>query len=325
MVPETFYVIYFENGHLSIDFGPDSSVSGLMEVSKKCNHLTLLIFFCIVHIFEQLLKIDKEDIMTDTTPKKSEIPPEQLSLRSRFQFHCHKGVKCFTDCCRGINIMLTPYDILTMRKKLDMSSEEFLAIFTKPEILEKADLPVVTLKLLDDERQSCPFVEDKDGCAIYEERPTTCRYYPLGVGALSYSGEKGEKDEFFFTVKESHCHGFEEDKQWTVAEWRQDQGIDLRDQVNDGWMQLIVRKKSLPPSMKFTEEGKRMFFLSCYNIDKFREFIFKTTFLERYDLPEGEVEDIGKDDVKLLQFGFEWLNATFFHTGQDKFKIKEKK
>lgn len=300
-------------------------MSDPMEVSQNCNRLTLLNFFRIVHIFEQLLKIDKEEIMTDTTPKRSEIPPEQLSLRSRFQFHCHKGVKCFTDCCRGINIMLTPYDILTMRTKLDMSSEEFLAIFTKPEILEKADLPVVTLKLLDDERKSCPFVEDKDGCVIYEERPTTCRYYPLGVGALSYSGEKGEKDEFFFTVKEAHCLGFEEDKQWTVAEWREDQGIDLRDQVNDGWMQLIVRKKSLPPSMKLTEEGKRMFFLSCYNIDKFREFIFKTTFLERYDLSEEEIEDIGKDDVKLLQFGFEWLNATFFHTGQGKFKIKEKK
>ena len=140
--------------------------------------------------------------MVDTEFTKSEIPPEQLSLRSKFQFACHKGVKCFTDCCRGIDIMLTPYDILTIRKKLKMTSEEFLAVFTTPQILEKADLPVVTLKLLDDERKSCPFVEDEEGCAIYEDRPTTCRYYPLGVGALSYSGEKGEKDEFFFTVKE---------------------------------------------------------------------------------------------------------------------------
>ncbi|MFH2093470.1 MAG: YkgJ family cysteine cluster protein, partial [Pseudomonadota bacterium] len=140
--------------------------------------------------------------MTDKTKKISQIPPEQLSLKSRFKFDCHKGVKCFTDCCRGIDIMLTPYDILTMRKKLELSSEEFLAVFTTPQILEKADLPIVTLKLLDDDRKSCPFVEDKDGCVIYEHRPTTCRYYPLGVGSLSYSGEKGEKDEFFFTVKE---------------------------------------------------------------------------------------------------------------------------
>ncbi len=263
--------------------------------------------------------------MTDTPRKNSEIPPEQLSLNSKFRFQCHKGVKCFTDCCRGIDIMLTPYDILTMRRKLDMSSQKFLAIFTKPEILEKAGLPIVTLKLLDDEKQSCPFVEDKDGCAIYEHRPTTCRYYPLGVGSLSYSGEKGEKDEFFFTVKEAHCRGFEEDKEWTVAEWREDQGVDLRDQVNDGWMELIVRKKSLPPSMKLTEESRKMFFLACYNIDRFREFVFNTSFLSRYDLAEDQIENIKKDDIKLLQFGFEWLKATFFHTGQDKFKPKEKK
>ena len=32
-----------------------------------------------------------------------------------FEFRCHPGVACFTDCCRGIDIMLTPYDILTRR------------------------------------------------------------------------------------------------------------------------------------------------------------------------------------------------------------------
>jgi len=276
-------------------------------------------------ISRPIITLAKEVLMTDTTQKISEIPPEQLSLRSKFKFDCHKGVKCFTDCCRGIDIMLTPYDILTMRKKLELTSEEFLAVFTAPQILEKAGLPVVTLKLLDDERKSCPFVEDKEGCAIYADRPTTCRYYPLGVGSLSYSGEKGEKDEFFFTVKESHCMGFDENKEWTVAEWRQDQGVDLRDKVNDGWMELIVRKKSLPLSMKLSEESKQMFFLVCYNIDKFREFVFNSTFLERYDFSKEKIEEMKEDDIKLLQFGFEWLKVSFFQTGQEKFKIKEKK
>lgn len=263
--------------------------------------------------------------MTDKIKKISEIPPEQLGLGSKFKFECHKGISCFTDCCRGIDIMLTPYDILTMRKKLEFTSEEFLAIFTTPQLLERADLPVVMLKLLDDERKSCPFVEDKDGCVIYEDRPTTCRYYPLGVGSLSYSGEEdGEKDDFFFTVKEAHCNGFDEKKEWTVAEWRADQGVDLRDEVNDGWMELIVRKKSLPESMKLSEESKRMFFLVCYNIDKFREFVFKSTFLERYDVPEEKIEEIKNDDIKLLQFGFEWLKASFFQSGQEKFQVNQK-
>jgi len=261
---------------------------------------------------------------TDETQAQAEILPEQLSLNSRFKFKCHKGVSCFTDCCRGIDIMLTPYDILTMRKKLDLDSEKFLAIFTTVQLLEKTDMPVVTLKLLDDERKSCPFVQDKEGCVIYEDRPTTCRYYPLGVGSLSYSGEQDEKDEFFFMIKEDHCKGFDETDEWSVKGWREDQGVDLRDQVNEGWLDLMVRKKSLPPSMQLSEQAKQMFFMVCYNIDKFKRFVFDSSFLTRYKIPEERVAQIKDDDVKLLQFGFEWLKNTFFDAGEDMFNLKEK-
>lgn len=263
---------------------------------------------------------------TDETQPRAEILPEQLGLESRFKFKCHKGVSCFTECCRGIDIMLTPYDILTIRKKLDIDSEKFLSIFTTPQLLEKADMPVVTLKLLDDERKSCPFVQDKEGCVIYEDRPTTCRYYPLGVGSLSYSGEQdnNDKDEFFFMIKEPHCKGFDEKDEWTVREWREDQGVEVRDEVNDGWLDLMVRKKSLPPSMQLSEEAKQMFFMVCYNIDKFKRFVFESSFLTRYNIPEEQVVQIKDDDVKLLQFGFEWLKTTFFHAGEDMFNPKEK-
>ncbi|THB73033.1 MAG: YkgJ family cysteine cluster protein [Desulfobacteraceae bacterium] len=261
---------------------------------------------------------------TENQNLTSEIPPEQMGFNSRFQFECHKGVKCFTNCCRGISLMLTPYDILTMKNRLKLTSEEFLAIYTKPELLEKADLPVVTLKLLDDDKESCPFVHDTDGCTIYEDRPTTCRYYPLGVGSLSYANELDEKEEFFFQIKESHCFGFEEKKEWTVAEWRQDQGVDLRDEINEGWANLIVRKKSLPPSMILSEETKKMFFMVCYNIDKFKQFVFESSFLERYDIEDELIEKIKQDEIELLKFGFDWLKAMLFDTGQEKFRVKDK-
>ena len=109
------------------------------------------------------------------------IEPVRLSPDSRFKFKCHKDVDCFTKCCRGINIVLTPYDIIRLKNRLSLSSEEFLAIYTEPQMLEKTDIPVVTLKLLDDEQKSCPFVRD-DGCLVYEDRPSTCRYYPSRVG-----------------------------------------------------------------------------------------------------------------------------------------------
>ena len=255
----------------------------------------------------------------------SAIMPVQMGYNSRFKFDCHKGVKCFTRCCRGIDIMLTPYDILTMRKRLELSSEEFLAIFTELKLLEKGDLPIVTMKLLDDDRRSCPFVRDKEGCIIYDDRPTTCRYYPLGVGSLSYASDQDNPDEFFFTVKEEHCLGFEEDKEWTVAEWREDQGVDLRDKVNAGWTDLIVRKKSVPASIKLTEQSKQMFFLACYNIDKFRKFVFESTFLEKYDIDEQRVEKMRQDDIELLQFGFDWMKILLFGEGDIKPKPVDQK
>ena len=94
---------------------------------------------------------------------KGPIQPLRLGPDSRFQFRCHKDVKCFTQCCRGINIILTPYDIIGLKSRLGLSSEEFLAVYTELQMLEKTDVPVVTLKLLDEEgapadRKACPFV-----------------------------------------------------------------------------------------------------------------------------------------------------------------------
>ncbi|PQP33992.1 zinc/iron-chelating domain-containing protein, partial [Desulfobacteraceae bacterium SEEP-SAG9] len=148
----------------------------------------------------------------------------------------------FTKCCRGINIILTPYDIIRLKNRLQLTSEEFLALYTEPQILEKTDLPVVTLKVLDDNEKSCLFVQE-EGCIVYEDRPTTCRYYPLGVASLSHK-ESADGDEFYFFVHEPHCLGFEEEETWTVREWRKNQGVDIHDEINAEWTDLVVRKRS---------------------------------------------------------------------------------
>ncbi|MFH1102481.1 MAG: YkgJ family cysteine cluster protein [Pseudomonadota bacterium] len=242
-----------------------------------------------------------------TTPG---IVPVKIGMSSRFQFDCHKGVRCFTKCCRGIGITLTPYDIIRLKKRLGLSSDEFLTIYAEPHLLEKTDLPVVTLKLLDDDEKSCPFVKT-DGCIIYQDRPTTCRYYPLGVATLMHK-EGADEEGFFFFVNEDHCRGFEEKKEYTVSEWRRDQGVDIHDDINAEWTDLVVRKRSFPPDIKLTEQAKRLFFMVSYNIDKFREFVFESTFLTRYPAAPETAEKIRTDDVALLRFGIKWLKEVFF-------------
>jgi len=248
------------------------------------------------------------------------IDPVKLSKNSSFTFECHKMVKCFTKCCRGVNIVLTPYDIIRLKNRMQISSDEFLTVYTKPELLEKTDLPVVTLKMLDDEQKSCPFVRD-DGCLVYTDRPSSCRYYPLGVASLSH--KEGADDEgFYFFVHESHCLGFEENKQWTVEEWRRDQGVDIHDEINAEWTDLVVHKRSFPKNVMLTEDAKKMFFLASYNIDKFKEFVFESTFLERYDIDSDTVAEIKKDEIALLKFGMSWIKFLLFKDGD--FRLREK-
>ena len=249
----------------------------------------------------------------------SGIEPVKYNKDSKFRFECHKDVKCFTKCCREINITLSPYDIIRLKNRMGISSEEFLSIYTVPQLLEKTDLPVVTLKLLDDEQKSCPFVKD-DGCIVYEDRPSTCRYYPLGVASMSHL-EGADDEEFYFFVNEPHCLGFDEEKEWTIREWRENQGVDIHDEINAEWTDLIVRKRSFPSNIMLSEASKKMFFTASYDIDNFRRFVFESTFLERYNVDEETSEKIKNDEIELLGFAIKWLKSVFF----DQFKPEEDK
>jgi len=84
-----------------------------------------------------------------------------------------------------------------------------------------------------------------------------------------------------------------------------------------------VRKRSFPPNLKLIEESKHMFFLVSYNIDKFKAFVFETSFLDRYDIDADIVEKIKADDIALLKFGLKWLKDVLFKEGS--FQLKEDK
>ncbi len=252
--------------------------------------------------------------MEQNKDQTARIEPVRLSYNSGFSFKCHPGVSCFTECCRGAKIILTPYDAIRLKNRLNLPSDQFLAIYTEPHLLEKTDLPVITLKHLDDDRESCPFVRD-DGCILYDDRPSACRYYPLGVASLQH--REGADDEgFFFFINEPHCKGFEQACQWTVETWRQDQGVDIRDAANAEWTDLVVHKRSFPPNVKLTEKAKEMFFMVSYNIDTFRRFVFESTFLQRMPVDDETREKLKTDDVALFKFGVRWLKTLLFNPGK---------
>lgn len=264
--------------------------------------------------------IDKEFTQgTDKNP--SHIMPEKLTLDSPLQFACHPGVSCFTACCHNIQIVLTPYDIMILRKRLNMTAHDFIVQYTEPTYLEKTDMPGVRIKLTE-ENKACPFVTP-EGCTVYEDRPTTCRYYPVGMADFHEGGEDVKEEKFFFLVKEPHCKGFKEDKRWTVGEWRADQGVDVRDEMNKEWLRLIMRRKSFGHQANLSEAAQRMFFMASTDLDHFRRFVLESSFLETYEVDEETVENIKEDDVALMLFSFRYLANTLF--GAEGMRVRKEK
>ncbi len=238
------------------------------------------------------------------------VEPIQLTKDSRFKFRCHPGVSCFTECCGKTTIILTPYDILRLKNRLRIKSGEFLAKYTRMEEHDKSGLPMVIMDMPRFEGK-CPFVRPVTGCEVYTDRPATCRYYPIGQGTLIT--EEGV-DEFYFFVREEHCKGYEADAEWTVASWREDQGVDLYDEMNLPWKTMMLRRGQDGGPVT-DARGNKLFAMVMYDLDQFRNFVFKSRFLQLFDLDDEVREKIWDDDDELLKLGYEYVRMAL--------KIKE--
>lgn len=230
------------------------------------------------------------------------VEPTQLTKDSRFKFRCHPGVSCFTECCGKTTIILTPYDILRLKNRLRITSGEFLDRYTRTEAHDKSGFPMVIMDMPRFEGK-CPFVKPVTGCEVYTDRPATCRYYPIGQGTLIT--EQGV-EEFYFFVREPHCRGYEEDAEWTVASWREDQGVDKYDEMNLIWKTLMLRRGQDGGPVT-DERGNKLFAMVMYDLDQFRNFVFKSRFLQMFDVDDEVKEKIWDDDEELIKFGYQYI------------------
>lgn len=252
-------------------------------------------------------------------PSMKNVEPTKRSLDSKFKFRCHKNIKCFTKCCRNISILLTPYDIVRMKKRLGISSEEFLEKYTRMEIDEKSKQPHVRLKMLGNDERGCPFLTH-EGCTIYEDRPANCRYYPIGQGILRKDTNEGPaNEEFYFFIREPHCLGYQEDTEWTIQSWKDDQEASLYDEINKEWKEIQLRRNPLIKELDSNQQAQ--IYTACYDVDRFRRYVFESRFLEVFDIDKDEIERIKTDDVALMKLGFKYIK--FLLLLEDSIKVKK--
>ena len=53
----------------------------------------------------------------------------------------------------------------------------------------------------------------------------------------------------------------------------------------------------------------KMAFMATYDIDRFRDFVFQSSFLKRYQTNSTLRKKLKSDDVTLMKFGFEWVKV----------------
>lgn len=250
------------------------------------------------------------DAAADLPFPGSPVMPEMFDGSKVIQFRCHKNIGCFNACCKSIDISLTPYDILRLKTRLGMSSGEFLQTYTVPYEMEKDGLAGVKFKSVD-EGTACRFMTE-EGCSVYEDRPTACRYYPVALLSMRRQDEFVDRSSFAL-VKEPHCLGHMESRELTVDEYRAEQGLNDYDELARGWRQLILKKKSSGPAIgKPSKRSLQLYFMACYDIDRFRNFVESEPFTQTFVLPAEERAQILSSDVELMQFGFRFLRQVLF-------------
>jgi len=227
-----------------------------------------------------------------------------------FKFNCSKEISCYTQCCRDITIVLTPYDVLRLKTGLEISSGEFLDKYTHMIPQKDRLIPLVILKMNETDKK-CSLVSD-EGCTVYSDRPWPCRMFPLDLN---------EDGTYSLISDNSRCLGLNEDNIRKISDWLEEQGIKPYEEMNEFLSSLTIQLQSHQLDVT-NPKIQQMIMMALYNIDKFREFVFNSTFLDRLEVEKDILDKITDSDHDLLKFAYEWLKFGLF--GKKVFWVKEK-
>jgi Fe-S-cluster containining protein len=259
------------------------------------------------------------DSIKENIPHTSPVHPQELSLDGEFRFDCHPEIACFNQCCKKSDVPLLPYDILRLKHRQNMTSSELVSRFTVPFEMDHHGMPGLKLGSKPDSNE-CVLLSE-EGCSVYEDRPTACRYYALGSMGVRKEGST-RVENVYFAVKEEHCLGHQESKIQTVGGYRQSQGVEIYDVMNAEWQDIVIKKRSSGPTVGAPSERSLQLFDMCsYDMDSFCDFIQTPGFKNIFDLSDDDMKLLLEDEEKRLQFSFRFLKQVLF--GEKTIPIKK--
>lgn len=233
-----------------------------------------------------------------------------IDANETFRFACGPEAPCFNRCCAQLNLPLTPYDVIRLRRNLELPSAEFLRMFTTSRTDPETGLPMFQLRMIESVDAPCPFVTPA-GCSVYEDRPGACRSYPLGRGARI--GRDGVRERFFI-VREEHCRGFDCGPSRTPDEWFAEEDMGKYIASNDRYMRLLSMVRASGKPLESRLAG--MAALCMWQMDSFRQFVDKMQLLAQVEGPACENSDLMTDSAageeSLLDLGLSWMELIIF-------------
>lgn len=232
----------------------------------------------------------------------------RMSLDESFTFQCHQALECFTRCCRDVSIVLTPYDVLRLKNALGIDSSAFLQTYTISPFTADQKFPAVLLKM-DPETKACGLV-GAQGCTVYRNRPWACRMYPLGVAEPRCATPTDHA--FHFLLWEDVCQGHDQGRTLTVRQWQEEQGIAEYDMMGASFKALML-DEFWDKTDGLTPQQMEMYYMACFDLDRFRRFVFDSRFLQMFDVDEARVEAMRTNDEDLLDFAMQWLRFSLFN------------
>ncbi len=246
--------------------------------------------------------VDPDDI--------EDIPGIRLKKNDAFCFECRPDLACFNLCCRNLNLFLYPYDVIRLKNNLGLSSDEFIDRHTDVVLRPGQHFPDVLLRMADNDQATCPYLTEQ-GCSVYPDRPDTCRTFPVEQGLLFKSQGKPEPVHFFRPP--DFCLGKNESRTFTLDTWAKDQDAATYNSMTVLWSEVRHLFMNDPWGMEGPSgQRAKMAFMAAYNVDRFRSFIFESSFLKRYKVKSDVQARIRKNDTELMKFGFAFIRVTLF-------------
>ncbi len=228
----------------------------------------------------------------------------RLEPETSFNFRCHPGLECFNRCCRNLNLFLYPYDVVRLRRALAMDSEQFLDTYADVVMRPDNFFPDVLLKMGSNPEKTCPFLTGS-GCAVYPDRPDTCRTFPVELGLMF--DRNGNYSRVAFFRPPAFCLGPGSTTTFTLNQWIKDQQATIFNQMTAKWAAVRGLFSKDPWQGGQQDPRFKMAFMAAYNIDRFRQFIFESSFLKRYRIKGKLKQRLKTSDKALLEFGFAWI------------------